>query len=154
MIWLTAWHAWLSGAWAPTESITAMPMRSWSNWLVVCKRGLAPIYLIGGEEPLLLQECCDQVREAAKAQGFVERELLQVDRGFDWSELEPGLLHLHYLLPRKLSTCALRTGKPGQKGAKVLTEWAEAPNPNMILLVSCEQWDTGSRKSKWASQSG
>ena len=52
------------------------------------QRGLAPVYLIGGEEPLLLQECCDQIREAARAQGFAERELLQVESGFDWSELQ------------------------------------------------------------------
>ncbi len=115
------------------------------------QRGLAPIYLVGGEEPLLLQECCDQIREAAKAQGFVERELLQVDRSFDWSELEQAAAPSLFA-SQKIIDLRLRTGKPGQKGAKVLTEWAEAPDPNMILLISCEQWDTGSRKSKWASK--
>ena len=115
------------------------------------QRGLAKIYLVGGEEPLLLQECCDQIREAAKAQGFVERELLQVDRGFDWSELEQAAAPSLFAT-QKIIDLRLRTGKPGQKGAKVLTEWAEAPDPNMILLISCEQWDTGSRKSKWASK--
>ncbi len=115
------------------------------------QRGLAPIYLIGGEEPLLLQECCDQIREAAKAQGFIERELLQVDRSFDWSELEQAAAPSLFAT-QKIIDLRLRTGKPGQKGAKVLTEWAEAPDPNMILLISCEQWDMGSRKSKWASK--
>jgi DNA polymerase-3 subunit delta len=115
------------------------------------KRGLAPIYLVGGAEPLLLLECCDQIREAARAQGFVERELLQVERGFDWSELRqaatPGLF-----ASRKIIDLRLRTGKPGQQGAKALTEWADAPDPDMILMVSCEQWDKGSRSSKWASR--
>ena len=80
------------------------------------QRGLAPIYLIGGEEPLLLQECCDQIREAAKAQGFVERELLQVDRGFDWSELEQAAAPSLFAT-QKIIDLRLRTGKPGQKGA-------------------------------------
>ena len=115
------------------------------------KRGLAPIYLVGGAEPLLLLECCDQIREAARAQGFVERELLQVERGFDWSALRqaatPGLF-----ASQKIIDLRLRTGKPGQQGGKALTEWAEAPDPNMILMVSCEQWDKGSRNSKWASR--
>ena len=114
------------------------------------QRGLAPIYLVGGEEPLLLQECCDQIREAAKAQGFVEREILQVDRSFDWSELEQAAAPSLFAT-QKIIDLRLRTGKPGQKGSKVLTEWAKAPDPNMILLISCEQWDMGSRKSKWAS---
>jgi DNA polymerase-3 subunit delta len=114
------------------------------------QRGLAPVYLIGGEEPLLLQECCDQVREAAKAQGFVERELLQVERGFDWSELQQAAAPSLFA-SQKIIDLRIRTGKPGREGAKVLTEWAKEPDPNMILLVSCEQWDAGSRKSKWAA---
>ena len=115
------------------------------------KRGLAPVYLIGGEEPLLLLECCDQIREAARSQGFVERELLRVERGFDWLSLSqaatPGLF-----ATKKIIDLRLRTGKPGREGAKVLGEWADAPDPNVILMVSCEQWDKGSRTSKWASR--
>jgi len=115
------------------------------------KRGLSPIYLVGGEEPLLLLECCDQIREAARAQGFIERELLQVERGFDWSALRqaatPGLF-----ATRKIIDLRLRTGKPGQEGARALTEWANAPDPDMLLMVSCEQWDKSSRSSKWASR--
>ena len=115
------------------------------------QRGLAPIYLVGGEEPLLLQECCDQIREAARAQGFIERELLQVESGFDWSELQqvaaPSLF-----ASQKIIDLRLRTGKPGRDGAKVLGEWADDPDPNIILLISCEKWDAGSRKSKWASK--
>jgi DNA polymerase-3 subunit delta len=115
------------------------------------QRGLAPIYLIGGEEPLLLEECCDQVREAAKAQGFIERELLQVESGFDWSELQQAAAPSLFA-SQKIIDLRLRTGKPGREGARVLSEWADAPDPNMVLLVSCEKWDASSRKSKWASR--
>lgn len=114
------------------------------------KRGLAPVYLVGGEEPLLLLECCDQIREAAKARGFIERELLQVETGFDWSELQQAAAPSLFAT-RKIIDLRLRTGKPGPAGARVLTEWAAAPDPNMLLLVSCEKWDKSSRSSKWAS---
>ena len=115
------------------------------------QRGLAPVYLIGGEEPLLLQECCDLVRQAAKAQGFFERELLQVESGFDWSELQQAAAPSLFAT-QKIIDLRIRTGKPGQQGAKVLIEWADAPDPNIVLLISCEQWDAGSRKSKWANR--
>lgn len=114
------------------------------------KRGLAPIYLVGGEEPLLLLECCDQIRAAAKARGFIEREILQVERDFDWSELRQAATPSLFA-SQKIIDLRLRTGKPGQEGASALTEWADAPDPNMLLLVSCEQWDASSRKSKWAA---
>ena len=115
------------------------------------KRGLAPIYLVGGEEPLLLLECCDQIRAAAKAQGFVERELLQVERGFDWSALRQAATPSLFAT-RKIIDLRLRTGKPGRDGAKALGEWADAPDPDMLLMVSCEQWDKNSRTSKWAGR--
>jgi DNA polymerase-3 subunit delta len=114
------------------------------------QRGLAPVYLIGGEEPLLLQECCDLIRETAKAQGFVEREILQADGNFDWSALQQAAAPSLFA-SQKIIDLRLRTGKPGREGAKVLTEWAGAPDPNMLLMVSCEKWDASSRKSKWAS---
>ena len=113
------------------------------------QRGLAPVYLIGGEEPLLLQECCDAVREAARAQGFIERELLQAERGFDWSLLQQAAAPSLFA-SQKIIDLRIRTGKPGRDGGKALTEWAETPDPNIILLVSCEKWDASSRKAKWA----
>jgi len=126
-----------------------MPLRA-DQLASSLQRGLVRVYLVGGEEPLLLQECCDQIRQAAKTQGFIERELLQVDGNFDWSELQrvaaPSLF-----ATQKIIDLRLRTGKPGREGAKVLTEWANAPDPDMVLLVSCEQWDAASRKSKWAA---
>nr|HNI24283.1 DNA polymerase III subunit delta [Plasticicumulans sp.] len=48
-------------------------------------RGLKPVYLIHGEEPLQALEAADAVRAAARAQGFSEREVLNADAGFDWS---------------------------------------------------------------------
>ena len=33
------------------------------------KQQLLPVYLVSGDEPLLVQECCDQVRQAARAAG-------------------------------------------------------------------------------------
>ncbi len=114
------------------------------------KRGLAPVYLIGSDDPLLLQESCDLVRQAAKAQGFVEREVLQLDGNSDWSVLQ------HVAAPslfatQKIIDVRLKTGKPGISGGKALTAWAEAPDPSMILLVSCEKWDASSRNAKWAA---
>ncbi len=113
------------------------------------QNGLSPVYLIAGEEPLLLQECCDAVRVAAKARGFIEREVLHVERGFDWSLLQQAAAPSLFAT-QKIIDLRIRSGKPGREGGKALTEWAESPDPNIILLVSCEKWDAGSRKAKWA----
>ena len=114
------------------------------------QRGLAPVYLVGGEEPLLLQECCDEIRQAAREKGFVERELLQVERGFDWSSLQHAAAPSLFAT-QKIIDLRLRTGKPGREGAKVLTAWAADPDPSILLMVSCEKWDASSRKAKWST---
>jgi DNA polymerase-3 subunit delta len=115
------------------------------------QRGLTPVYLFGGAEPLLIQECRDQVWEMAKTQGFLERELHQVDRYFDWSVLDQAGSTGSLFASRKIIDLRLPTGKPGREGAKALTDWVADPDPDLLLLVSCEQWDGSSRKSKWAS---
>ena len=147
MICQTAWREWSSDDWVPTVS-NNMPINP--NQLAgSLQRGLAPVYLVAGQEPLLLQECCDQIREAAKKKGFLERELLQVERGFDWSALQQAAAPSLFA-SQKVIDLRIRTGKPGREGGKELTAWAKAPDPSMVLLVSCEQWDASSRKSKWA----
>ena len=36
---------------------------------------LAPVYVVSGDEPLLCQEACDAIRQAARQQGFSERQV-------------------------------------------------------------------------------
>ena len=51
------------------------------------QQSLAPIYLVGGDEPLQVQEICDAIRKTAREQGFSEREVRHVERGFAWQEV-------------------------------------------------------------------
>jgi len=43
-------------------------------------RGLRPLYVIHGDEPLLALEAADAVRAAARAGGYTERDVLLVER--------------------------------------------------------------------------
>ncbi len=112
-------------------------------------QGLAPLYLLAGPEPLLVQEARDKVFARARDEGFEERVTLHVDRHFDWDELgaggEPSLF-----ARRRIIDLRLPTGKPGQVGGKALVEWCDNPDPDNLLVVSCNEWDKGSRESKWA----
>ena len=37
------------------------------------QKGLSPVYLVSGDEPLLVQECCDQIRKTAREAGYQDR---------------------------------------------------------------------------------
>src|SRR6185437_7258321 len=47
---------------------------------------LAPVYLLAGEE-LLVLEAADALRAQAKRLGYTEREVLEVEQRFDWDDL-------------------------------------------------------------------
>jgi DNA polymerase-3 subunit delta len=48
---------------------------------------LAPVYLVSGDEPLQIEESLTLIRAKAREQGYVERQVLYVERSFDWSQL-------------------------------------------------------------------
>jgi DNA polymerase-3 subunit delta len=113
-------------------------------------RSLAPVYLIAGAEPLLVQECRDQVIQAAQQQGFVERSVFEVTGKFDWGLLTEDAATLSLFSSRKIVDVRLPTGRPGTDGSKTLIEIVESGDPDILLLVSCGAWDTTQRNSKWA----
>ena len=74
---------------------------------------LAPIYLVSGDEPLLIQECCDQIRAAARKNGFTERELYHIDTSFDWGQLLASANSLSLFAEKKIIEVRMPSGKPG-----------------------------------------
>src|SRR5690606_6963660 len=91
---------------------------------------LRPVYLIAGSEPLLVQELADAVRARARAEGFGEREVLDVEPGFDWNRLSQGLASLSLFASRRLFELRLPSGKPGKDGSEALREFCERPPPD------------------------
>lgn len=49
--------------------------------------GLRAAYLLLGNDPLLLQESEDAIREAAAAQGFTEHHTFSIDNSTDWQAI-------------------------------------------------------------------
>lgn len=113
------------------------------------RKPLAPAYLISGDEPLLSQECCDLIRQAARKAGFSERELHHVDNGFDWDQLLTSVNSLSLFAERKIIELRMDSGKPGDKGAKALTSYCENPPPDTLLLIITPKLDASSQRSKW-----
>src|SRR3546814_17849880 len=74
-------------------------------------KGLAPLYLVAGEEPLVLQETLDAIRAAARKAGFSERAVLAVERGFSWQRVVAACVSLLLFSPRRLLQDSKRRGE-------------------------------------------
>jgi DNA polymerase-3 subunit delta len=112
------------------------------------QKQLAPFYIISGDEPLLVQEACDQVRMACKHYGIEERELLHADPGFNWDNLIDQANAMSLFSSRRLIEVRIPNGKPSDKG-KALLEIISTPNPDNVILIIAPRLDAATQKTKW-----
>lgn len=110
---------------------------------------LAPVFLITGDEPLIVQESCDAVRQAASRQGFLERELYHTDGNFDWSELYNASSAMSLFADKKLIEIRVHNGKPGDAGSKAIVDYCANTNDDTLLLLVSPKIDSRSQSSKW-----
>ena len=101
------------------------------------ERTLAPVYTIHGDEPLLAMEAGDAIRAAARKAGCDEREVLVIEKGFDWDAFRATNANLGLFGTRKLVDLRIPSGKPGIDGAKALEAAVSGPpNSDRVLLVT------------------
>jgi len=115
------------------------------------KNKLLPVYLVSGDEPLLVQEALDSIRAACKLSGCDERKILDVDRKFNWASLSEEANSLSLFAERTLTELRLGKSKPGNPGAKALQSYCQQLPEDKILLISAAKMTTATLKSKWCS---
>jgi len=113
------------------------------------KNALLPIYFFSGDEPLQLGEAADTVRRHAREQGFSEREVMHVEKSFDWNELLMASNAMSLFAEKRVIDLRLPSGKPGKDGGAALTEYAERPPEDTVLLISSGKVDKRSQSAKW-----
>jgi DNA polymerase-3 subunit delta len=106
------------------------------------------MYLVSGDEPLLVGEAADAIRAAARGAGFADRQVYFIDRSFSWDELRLASHSLSLFAEKRLFELRMPTGKP-DKGAAVLADLAAHPLPDLIFLVVTEKLDKKSIDSPW-----
>lgn len=111
------------------------------------EKGLAPVWLIAGDEVLLTGEAADMVRARARAEGFTGRDLFVTDRSFDWSEVAAATRTLSLFADRRIIEIRMPTPRPGKDGGATLARLAADPGPdNLVLVVT-----TKPEKDTWSS---
>ena len=113
------------------------------------ERDLRPLYVVHGDEPLLILKAADAIRTLARQQGYSEREVLTALPGFDWGQLLASGANLSLFGDRKLIELRIPSGKPGRDGGAALQAWAGQSSPDTLLLVSLPELDWKEEKSAW-----
>lgn len=112
------------------------------------KKNLAPVYLVSGDEPLLVQECCDHIRQAARTAGFVDRITFHSDNNFDWNRLGEELGAMSLFAEKRRIEVHLPTGKLGN-GRSLMEEVLQSPPEDTVLLLISAKLDAAETRRKW-----
>jgi DNA polymerase-3 subunit delta len=113
-------------------------------------QGVAGIYLVAADEPLLAGEAADAIRAAARAGGFEERDVKTVERGFRWESVQAAADNLSLFANRKIVELRMRTPRPGEAGARAIRALAEAGDPDRLILITVDsRLDSSAARSVW-----
>jgi DNA polymerase-3 subunit delta len=107
------------------------------------------LYLISGDEPLQQGEAADFIRKAAKKTGYINREVLSVDTGFDWNELSIATDSLSLFSEKTFIDLRLLSTKLGVEGSKAIIHFCQGIPEDTLLLITMPKLDKAQMKSKW-----
>lgn len=113
-------------------------------------KSLASCYLVTGDEPLLVDEALDSIREGARARGFTSRELHVAIAGFDWNSLTASTGNLSLFAEQRIVELRLPTGKPGKVGSQAIIDLVGQSDSDLLFIVTGPKLDRSSSASKWA----
>jgi DNA polymerase-3 subunit delta len=115
-------------------------------------RGLKPLYVVHGDEALLVQEAADAIRAAARAAGHTERQVHTVSGAhFNWSGLIGASQSLSLFADRQLVEIRIPGGKPGKDGSEALQRYCGTLGDAMdtLTLVLLPRLDRMQLGSAW-----
>lgn len=112
-------------------------------------RGLAPVYLISGDDTLLVQEACDSVVAAARSQGYSERSVLHAEAGFNWNDVIQDAASMSLFAERRIVDVRVPSGKFDKDASEVLRRYADQPAEDTVLLIRTVRLEKRQRDSAW-----
>ena len=101
---------------------------------------MPPVALIASSEALLRVEAADRLRAQARAAGYSEREIFEVDARFDWAQVQASCAAMSLFASRRIVELRIASGKPNKDGVDWLQAYCRNPAPDILLLILCEDW--------------
>ncbi|OGT41195.1 MAG: DNA polymerase III subunit delta [Gammaproteobacteria bacterium RIFCSPHIGHO2_12_FULL_40_19] len=111
------------------------------------KKQLSPIYLISGDEPLLIQEARENICAAAQLKGFTEKEVCHIDSGFHFDTLIQSIQNQSFFSEKKI----IDIRNPSAKFDTAITTFFQSyflqPTDDRIIIFSSDKLTAPQQKS-------
>lgn len=110
--------------------------------------GLAPAYLVSGDEDLLVGEACDAIRAAARQAGYADREVHFPERNADWADVVAGAGSMSLFGDRRIIELRF-SGKAGKEGGAALQSLLTSGGDDVLLLIITPRLDFTTQNTAW-----
>lgn len=113
------------------------------------QRQLHPLYVVSGDETLLVQESVQAIKTKAQDKGFTESLRFTADSGFDWSSFLTAIQSNYLFSDRQYLELRLLTLKISDAGKKILQNYAEQPSATKVVVIVTGKLDASAQKTAW-----
>jgi DNA polymerase-3 subunit delta len=115
-------------------------------------QSLLPIYLVSGDEPLLVGEASDAIRAQARIAGFSERQVFFIERAAAvWEDIRQQAQALSLFAALRMVEIRMPGGKPGTAGAAALKRLFEAAGSDLLVLIITAELDRDAQGADWVA---
>mgnify|MGYP000133969020 FL=1 len=109
----------------------------------------ARLFILSGDEPLLIQEASQLLRNILGNEGFSGRELFMIDGSFDWDSILFENNSFSFFAEKKLIEIRMSSKTPGDKGAKALQELFKNSDEDTAVILVIPKLEARVLKTKW-----
>ena len=110
---------------------------------------LKPLYFVGGEEYLLIDEACDAIINAGIEFGYSERVRHDVNSSADWIDIFSESANFSLFSERKMVDIRLPNKGLDRAGSDAVRQYLEAPIDGNVILIRGGSIDWRQRNSAW-----
>lgn len=110
---------------------------------------IANVYFLVGNEPLLLEESRQALRQKSRSLGFELKERFSLDNQLNWNDLFDACQSMSLFSSQKLIEIDCQGANFSAVTAKALLELSELINQDVILALFIDKYSAANEKSKW-----
>ncbi len=111
-------------------------------------KNLASIYLLAGNDSLLLVECEDRIMQSAIAQGFEEKSHITLDNTTNWEDIFEKVQSRGLFFTRQVLNLRCPENINANLQKQLLT-LIESLNSDVLLILQCPKLTKAQEKQKW-----
>ena len=111
--------------------------------------GLKSVYLVSGEETLLVEEGCAAIVQAAVARGFTERKIIDEGNATDWESVFAEAANRSLFAEQRIIDLRVPPRGFDRKASDAIRRYLAAPFDDVLLLIRTGRLDARQRSAAW-----